>query len=380
MLRSLIGTRGVAAAIVFTAAAFAGLATAVSTAGAQPPAPAPASRPQVEADIGPIDDRSRLVVYSEDRGAGPRIFAMRVRSNGHPIGGQSWEATGPTGTGADAGMKGEQRFPALLEGELLVWSEKAPGSDNFDIYAQRLFVNGRPSGKPFLVVTGPGDQLHPDVVAVSNGLLIVYSEDTTDEGDVMGARLTRSLSARGVPFPIASGEGVAADPTIQRDPMEPENLLVLFEYKTDMLPTKDIYGTRLVESGLPRGGSVGGIFPVVESDRDEYAPSLLVTKEPYSRPGTRESSRNLLLYVQDDPVDGPDIIAQRIRTNGYLNGAPFSMAAGPGVQTLPAATVNSSTEWLVIWQDDTAGSFDLLQQRVRTNGIPIPTVYTVVAD
>ena len=73
-------------------------------------------------------------------------------------------------------------------------------------------------------------------------------------------------------------------------------------------------------------------------------------------------------------------MSQRIRTNGYLNGNPMILAGGPGVQTLPATMVNDATEWLVIWQDDAAGSFDLFLQRVRTNGFPRPTVYTVFAD
>ncbi len=378
MIRQFIRSSAAIGAFVLAAAGLSVFTSAPATVDAQPTAPV--SRPQMEADIGPIDGRSRLVVFSEDRGAGPKIFAMRVRSNGHPVGGQTWEATGPTGTGADVGMRGEQRFPALLGGNFLVWSEKAPASDNFDIYAQRIFSNGRPQGKAVAIVTGPGDQLHPDIIGISNGLLVVYSVDTTDEGDVMGVRITSALSARGVPFAIASGEGVAADPTIQVDPMQTRNLLVLFEYKTDTMLTKDIYGTRIVESGLPRGGPAGGFFPVVETDRDEYAPSLLISTATSSQPGTREKSRNLLLYVQDDPIDGPDIVSQRIRTNGYLIGSPMTLAGGPGVQTLPASIVNDATEWLVIWQDDAAGTFDLFQQRVRTNGIPIPTVYTVFAD
>ena len=378
MLRHLIHPRFTFGALALVAAGFALFSPAPATVGAQPAAPV--SRPQQEADIGPLNGNNRLVVFSEDRGAGARIYAMRVRSNGYPIGGQSWEATAPTGTGADKGMKGEQRFPALLGGSLLVWSEKAPGSDNFDIYAQRIFSNGRSKGKAFLIVTGPGDQLHPDIIGISNGLLVVYSEDTTDEGDVMGARITNALSPRGLPFPIASGLGVAADPTIAVDPTQTRNLLVLFEYKTDTLPTKDIYGTRIVESGLPRGGSVGGIFPVVETDRDEYAPSLLISDVSSRRVRGGSQTSSLLLYVQDDPVDGPDVLGQRIRTNGFLYGNTMILAGGPGAQSLPASMSNDSSEWLVLWQDDAAGSFDLFQQRVRTNGIPRPRVYTVFAD
>lgn len=378
MTRQLIRPRAAITAFTIAVAALALFGATPWTVGAQP-AP-PVSRPQIEADISELSDTSRLVVFSEDRGAGSRIYALRVRSNGHPIGGQVWEATGPTGTGADAGMKGEQRFPALLGGNLLVWSEKAPGSDNFDIYAQRIFSNGRPQGKAKPIVVGPGDQLHPDIIGISNGLLIVYSEDTTDEGDVMGVRITSALSVRGAPFPIASGEGVAADPTIASDPTQQNSVLVLFEYKTDTMLTKDIYGTRLGQSGLPRGDSVTGIFPVVESDMDVYAPSLLVAESAQDRVHGGSPSRNLLVYVQDDPIDGPDVMSQRIRTNGYLNGNPMILAGGPGVQTLPATMVNDATEWLVIWQDDAAGSFDLFLQRVRTNGFPRPTVYTVFAD
>jgi len=360
--------------IVATLAILVALAaiSAPAPAAAQGAAPAPAALDQAEATIGRLQAHNRIVVYSEDRGAGKQLYAQRVRENGFSVG-RPWEATAPTGSGADKGMKGEQRFPAL-SGDILFWSEKAPGAADFDIFAQRLFSNGRPNGSPYLISTGPGDQLHPAAVTTSNGMLVVYSEDTSDEGDVMGIRVTGALSPRGAAFPIVAGPGVAADPTIGVDFTQPRNLLVLFEYKTDTMPTKDLYGVRVVESGLPRGGSTGGLFPVISTDKDEYAPSLLVS-DLDSREG-----RSLLVYTQDDPADGPDIVSQRIRNNGYTVGGTTTLAGGPGVQTLAAAMLNNADEWVVTWQDDSPGSFDIFLQRVRLNGYPRPHVYTVAAD
>ena len=62
-------------------------------------------------------------------------------------------------------------------------------------------------------------------------------------------------------------------PVISRDVSDPRYLLVL--WTDDRNGNKDIYGTRVVDSGLPRGGPLGGQFPVIERPEDDYAPTLV---------------------------------------------------------------------------------------------------------
>lgn len=335
-------------------------------------------RDQTEPDVVYLGDRQEfLLVWAEDHGAGWRVLAKRVRANGLPVGGPSggdWEIAGSV---APAGQKGDQRWPAVTDG-LLVWSEKLPGATDYDIYAQRLFANGRTQGQPTLVAGGPGDQRYADVTPnVNNEWLVVWSEDSNDGGDVMGRRISVALTPRGTAFPIAQGPGVSEDPVISRDPFDSSYFLVLFT--DDRNGNKDIFGTRLASNGLPRSGSTGGQFPVIDSPQDDYAPGIAVGTIGDER-SRGDASRNILVWTTDTLADGPDVLGQRLRTNGYAVGAPFTIAGGPGPQAWPAISLHDAEEWLAVWAADVGGTLDVLSVDVRKNGIPRPTERVLAAD
>ncbi len=360
-----------------------------------------APRDQLDPNLTFLGQRQEhLLVWGEDRGSGNRIYAKRIRTNGIPIGGANggeWEATRlpPARFGQPTPLKGDQRWPAVIDG-LLVYSELAPGGTNYDLYAQRLYSNGRPNGTPMLVAGGPGDQKYPDVTPVDRGrrgaeYLVVWSEDTRDAGDVMGIRIDFALRrSRGPAFPIAKGPGTAEDPAIARDLYDDDSFLVLFT--DDRSGNKDIYATRLVESGLPRGGPLGGQFPVIESKEDDYAPEIVnslqklafgPTPTPGRRgrpPGDSSRARNLLIWTTDDVTDGPNVMAQRLNNNGLPSGHTFAVADGPGIQAWPAATLvnlqqtrpgapsQQRDEWLAVWTDNGLGTLDVLSVRIGING------------
>ncbi len=397
------------AAALLIALAGLGLAALASTLPAKGQQPARDQRDPNLVFLGGERDEY-LLVWSEDRGSGSRIYAKRIRSNGLPIGGATggeWEATrSPQPGSGPPVVKGDQRWPAIIPG-LLVYSERVPGGADYDLYAQRLFDNGRPAGVPMLVAGGPGDQRYGDVVAVDRGsagneYLIVWSEDTRDQGDVMGIRVDYALRrSRGPAFPIAQGPGTAEDPAIGRDLLDPDNFLVL--YTDDRSGNKDIYGVRLASSGLPRGGAKGGPFPVVQSPEDDYAPEIVTSLQPLTLgrtptptpkgmpPRRPESGPNsLVLWTYDDLVDGPNVMAQRLASNGLPRGEPFTVAGGTGVQAWPAAALLDATlrqlrvpereEWLTVWCDDATGTLDILSVAVEVSGAIRQARRTVVSD
>ncbi len=369
---------------------FAILPALVLWAGSRPAGAQPAPRDQAEPDlVYKLDREEYQLVWSEDRGAGHRIFSKRVRPNGLPVGGAAggeWELTGPTGA---AGQKGDQVTPAIIDGAV-VWSEKAPGGADYDLYIQRLFDNGRASGAPRLILARPGDQKHPDLVAVNRGLssepLVVWSENTTDSGDIMGLRLSGSLAPRGAPFAIATGPATAEDPAVAPDLRDPDSLLVL--WTDDRKGNKDIYGTRILENGLPRGGAAAGDFPVIESAADDYAPAIAIGLNPAQRagviqplPGSDTNARGIVLWTTDSPADGPEVLGQRLFANGLPQGRAFPVATGPGIQTAPAITLKTErrlddeiaqVEWLATWVDQSpaaGATLDVLGVEVELNGI-----------
>ena len=366
-----------------------GLGTALALAGAlgadrtaaQTPVPtappvAPAGIHQVDPFIGSIGAADELLVWSEDRGSGHELFAKRVRVNGIPVPSAEsgdWPFTGATGSGADAGKKGDQRSPYIAS-SVAVWSEKAPGAADYDIYAQRVFPNGRTRGVPTMVAGGPGNQLDPSLIATASGYLLVFGDDSADEGDVLALRLTQALTVRGTAFGVAKGAGVSSDPIITLDLLDPRtDYLVLFTHVAEAATQKDIFGARMTESGLPRGT----LFPVVNDPAvDEYAPFLLATASA----DFERDAYNLLLFNRDDATTGPDVVLQRLRSNGAGVGPERIVGGGTGAQRASAATVLSDGQWLVVWQDDASGNADVVGTKVRVNGIPLPPVRVLVTE
>jgi hypothetical protein len=361
---------------------FAAIATLALVLGAVLAATPPAvsaqtpARDQTDADILYLPVRQELLlVWSEDRGSGHRIFGKRVRFNGLPVGGPTggeWEITGPTGP---SGAKGDQRWPAVLDG-LLVWSEKLPGATDYDLYAQRMRGNSRTQGRPVMIAGGPGDQKYADIARSRNTeWLVVWSEDAADAGDIKGLRLSTALTPRSKVIQIAKGPETAEDPTIAADPRNPGYFLVL--WTDDRKGNRDIYGTRIAATGIPRGGGATfGHFPVIDAPEDDYAPALLtatIERLPAYRGLRRDTeTRSLLMWTRDTVTDGPDVLALRLHGNGFPVGPTISVASGPGTQAWPAAALKTRrgdrSEWMAVWQTDPLGTMDIWGVEVNTNG------------
>jgi hypothetical protein len=354
-------------------ACLAGLAVFATARLTAPATAQVAPRDQSSPDLVYMSESDQyLLVWSEDRGAGHRIYARRVHANGAPVGlpnSGEWEAI-RLDTDAYPGGTADMLDPAVIPG-LLVYSFKAPGGSDYNIMGQRLFENGRPNGWPMLIQGGPGDQRYPDVVAVERGLgveyLVVWSEDTRDQGDVMGLRVDYALRrSRGPAYPIVQAPGTAEDPTVKADPVNEDQFLVL--YTDDRNGNRDIFGTRLSANGLPRGGATGGQFEVVTSPEDDYGADLL---EASDTTGPREQPRQIVVWTRDHVTEGPNVMGLRLEQTGLPKGSPFKVAAGNGAQAWPAGAVRhlivspdrggrpEQDEFLVVWTEDALGNLDI---------------------
>ena len=334
-------------------------------------APGPVERDQIDPVVADGFAGGQLLVWTEDAGSGSRILAKRIFSNGLPIGGESGGAWPLTGRAGGAAVPGDQRWPALGNG-IVVWSEKLDGAADYDIYAQRIAANGRSYGRPKLIVERPGNQSHPSFVVGGSELLLVWSEDSDDAGDIWALRVSSSaLTPRGSAFAISKTPSAATEPIVVPDPTEGQSYLVM--WTDDRAGNLDIFGTRIAPTGLPRGGSTGGEFAIVETPENDSSATAIISRDTLAG-GREDSSRSLVMWVHEDPTDGPDVMARRLRANGFAFGNEILVAGGPGVQTSPAVSVGNDDDWYVIWSGSNAapggaaGSLDVYQIDVRFNG------------
>lgn len=334
-----------------------------------------------------VPDHFLLLAWSEDLGAGHRIMAKRVRTNGLPVGGPDEGARELTGPTAPDGAKGEQRWPVLVPpiaggGTALkdqpwpetadgyvVWSERVAGGADYDIYGQRISGSGFPTGRPRLLVGEPGDQVQPEVIGMDqHEMLLVWSDNTDDAGDIFGQRLTTALTLRGAPFAIVQGPSAAVEPALTSDGTN--GVLVL--WTDDRAGNLDIYGARLARNGLPRGGPLAGQFPVIESAENDYAPAAAV------RGDTPRDQQALLLWTLEHATDGPDVMAQQLGLNGLPIGQPTLFVGGPDGQSSPAMTRRQSHEvtrdgddgWMAIWLTTHPDVVSIEGSELTVNGRP----------
>lgn len=345
-------------------------------------APAPVEVDQVDPVVAPNIAGGSLLAWTEDAGTGHRIMAKRIFGNGLPIGGDrggAWPLTGQVNPG---NPPGDQRSPAFAEG-LVFWSEKLDGGADYDLYAQRISGNGRSYGHPKLVVERPGNQSHPYVVAGASELLLVWSEDSDDAGDIWGQRIASSaLTPRGAAFEIAKGPGSATEPIVVPDPTERNAYLVM--WTDDRAGNLDIYGTRIVPTGLPRGGSTGGQFAIIETPENDHSPTAIISNDRLkdSRP---DSARSVVMWVHEDATEGPNVLAQRLRSNGYAYGGQILVAGGPEAQLAPNVSLSEDEDWYVVWSAANSpagmgGSLDIYQIDLRFNGHTRTPTRRLVAD
>jgi hypothetical protein len=133
----------------------------------------------------------------------------------------------------------------------------------------------------------------------------------------------------------------------------------------------DIYGKRLFENGLPKGGPDRGGYQLVRDSSGRSDP----------RPGPRSSpdlvynslrAEFLLVFSEmASELDGWDVFAVRLSSAGYSRGNARLVAGGPGDQQHPdVAVIGPDGDYIIAYDDNSRDIDEVWAVRVRSNGIP----------
>lgn len=145
-----------------------------------------------------------FVVWTDNRGAKPLVYAQRVDANGIPL----WAPNGVPMTNTP----NDQLAPAITTdgagGIIVCWRDYRSGTNN-DIYAQRLNGAGAPvwasTGVP--VCTVSGEQLAPVITSDgAGGAILAWQDGRAGTGDIYAQR----LNALGAPQWAANGVIICA--------------------------------------------------------------------------------------------------------------------------------------------------------------------------
>jgi len=234
---------------------------------------------------------------------------------------------------------------------LLAWMDFRSGTDD-DIYACRVSLQGEgqdPCG--FLVSMSANSQRSPRAAYDGDMHLVVWEDDRNGGIDIYGTRVSSSgevMDTLGIAVTPLSGNQYSADVASNGS-----NFLVVW---ADDRATTDIYGHRINSSG-----EVIGDIPVPVSTYSgvQTEPSVATDGASY-------------FCVWEDYRDGNDgnIYGARISSSGLVldsSGLLVSIQGSEYSQKHPSVDL-LDTCYVVAWEDDRSGDFDVYAARVTPQG------------
>ncbi|MBK6769240.1 MAG: hypothetical protein IPG72_09600 [Ardenticatenales bacterium] len=299
-----------------------------------------------------------FAVWIEDRGSGGELYGKRLFGNGLPNGGPDRQGIAVVrevqGPGRSSEPHGERVDPDLVWNGpqlelLLVWSEFTGDENGWDIFGVRVSPAGYSVGSPKVLVSGPGDQQHPDVAIQASehdtvGYILVYDDNQRDLDRIMARKIRFNAIPNGKPFQVFAGETWnATDPTTNG---------AAVAWVDDRGETTEIYTIRL-RNGLPNGTDER----LAGTEDDDFNPN-------YGSGG--------LVWNVYDPATPNDILGLQVYDNNRTRGPSFGIRVPPANQSWPIL-VNG----LLLYSDDRSGNLDLYAIRTanvryqRGNEIPI---------
>jgi len=306
-----------------------------------------------------------LTLWEDLRNGLNAIYAQAYTSQGTPLGDNFALTTVPV-----SALQQHPRVAAGENGYLAVWEDQVQDTDG-DIYAQRFTAQGVVTGSAFALSATAERQTAPAVAynAATDTYLAVWRDMRVDsDGDIYGQILNADGVISGSAIIVSAYPGYSQSaPDVSYNPVSGEFLVVWQQYAGS--GNYDVYaqrmsgnGVRLDHPGTAADESAANIsLPVSTASSYQTAPQ--VAAEPNS---------GAYLVVWEDSRNGAsDIYAQRLDATAALTGSNFVVAAATYVQRIPvAAAISGTTDFLVVWEDQRAGSGlgVLYAQRVASNG------------
>ena len=264
----------------------------------------------------------------------------------------------------------DQQFPALAYNSnncqyLVVWQDARNFSPyGWDIYGQLISCTGELMGDAFRLVGRGKDQRHPAVAYNSEAdeYLVVWQDRWCRSlpyytaDDIYGWRVDSGGSLIGDVIPISIATDCKSDKSVQQSPVVAYNSQ---DNQYLVVWEDDRNGNWDICGQLlsAAGEPLGDNFPIVMIQEDQRSPDLAYN-----------SQDNLYLVVWQDNYYGDwDIYGVRVWSDG-TGGIVFPISSSPGSEKKPAVAHNSQdNEYLVVWQDRRNGDDDIYGQRVGSN-------------
>lgn len=307
----------------------------------------PASFSQDYPDVSTFPDGSFVVVWQDDRNGDTDIYLQRYDSSGQPRGANI--KVNDDATGAD------QRRPAVSSSIgffVVVWSDNRNG--NSDIYFQRYNSSAQPQSHNVKVTEDFTEDLYhcsPDVCSSSDGSFIVvwekgYSYYPSDDdiylqrynstGQAMGnnVKVNDDINGKDQHYPVVS---YCSD----------SSFIVVWEDNRN--GNSDIYLQLYNSSGQIRGSNI--------KVNDDTTGSVC-----YYPDVTSISDRTYVVVWEEEYNGNSDIYLQRYSNSNQTIGGNVRVNNHFGTHHDPAISSTSDGSFVVVWETNPTGDFDIYLQ------------------
>jgi hypothetical protein len=250
---------------------------------------------------------------------------------------------------------------------VVCWSDFRDG--NADVYCQRFDNNSNPVEENFRVNTDGGMswQGEPSVAIDQPGNFIVAWEDRrVYNSDVYVQRFNQQGIAIDTNFRVNDNTGTSD----QRDACvlilpSKDFIIVWDDWRNDW---GDIYAQRYDSIG----NRIGINFKVNDdpSGSNQYCPSI-----------SQDSLGNFVITWMDGRTGDWDIYAQRFNNQGQRLGANFQVNdANSAFQGYPKTVCSPNGQFIIVWEDQRSGNSDIYCQRFNNTGNRIGSNFKVNND
>ena len=228
-------------------------------------------------------------------------------------------------------------------------------SGDTQVVGRRVAADGGAEGEPLDICSEAGNQFYPALAynGDSKEYLAVWADDRAGGGDVSvyGRRLDRWGQALDSSLKIATASAsVIAPPMLPAVAASSDGYLVVYD-----TPAVYVGAQRLAADGELVGAALAVATP--HADQKQAAVAYNSTDGQY------------LVVWRHDAGGGWDILGQRVDQDGTLLGPQRTICDENGNQSRPSVAYNpDENQYLVVWQDNRAGSLDIYGQRVNADG------------
>jgi hypothetical protein len=307
-----------------------------------------------------FDGKNFLVVWDDFRsGSSLDIYGARVTPSGVVLDSAGFPIT--------IALR-DQAEPALaFDGDnfLVIWrQDERVGLDQFDICGTRVTPAGVVLDSVDIAIsTALNTQAHPALAFDGANFLAVWQDYRSGSYDMYGARLTPAgtvLDTSGIP--ISTAANWQTYPAIAFDGAD---FLVVWDDNRSDPNDHDVYGARVT----PAGAVLNPTGVAVSAAAGDQAGRALAFD------GT-----NFLVAWQDRRDTTLDIYGARVTPSGIvLDSVGIPIATAPGDQAAPALAFDG-TNFLVVWSDDSSGSYaDIYGTRVTPDGVVLDSTGVAIS-